>query len=288
MSIAFLGPRGTFSEEAALLYGGEDAEFVAVTSIPALTSAVETGIADVAVLPIENSIEGPVSTTLDLLIYETGLRICAEVVVPVRHLLVAPEGATLDGIATVLSHPQALGQTRRFRERFLPQAGQVAALSTAGAIEEVVTQGDPTRAAIGPARAQAIYGGQILAHDIQDIRANFTRFIVLRTEDAEPTGDDKTSIGVIVKANVPGALERVIRPFATQGIQLTKIESRPLKGKLWEYVFLVDFEGHRAEEEVQRVLEDLQEPSAVMKVFGSFPRYPAERYADLMESPALV
>ncbi|MGC4105198.1 MAG: prephenate dehydratase [Thermomicrobiales bacterium] len=288
MSIAFLGPRGTFSEEAATLYGGDAAEFVAVSSIPALTSAVETGIAEVAVLPIENSIEGPVSTTLDLLIYETGLRICAEVVVPVRHQLVAPEGATLQGITTVLSHPQALGQTRRFRERFLPNAGQVAALSTAGAIEEVVKQGDPTKAAIGPARAHALYGGVVLAHDIQDIRANFTRFVVLRADDAEPTGDDKTSIGIIVKANLPGALERVIRPFATQGLQLTKIESRPLKGKLWEYVFLIDFEGHRDDEKVQWVLKDLEEPAAVMKVFGSFPRYPAERYADLLESPALV
>ncbi|MGN6485315.1 MAG: prephenate dehydratase [Thermomicrobiales bacterium] len=288
MSIAFLGPRGTFSEEAAMLYGGEGAEFVAVSSIPALTSAVETGIADVAVLPIENSIEGPVSTTLDLLIYETGLRICAEVVVPVRHQLVAPEGATLQGITTVLSHPQALGQTRRFRERFLPNAEQVAALSTAGAVEEVAKQNDLTKAAIGPARAHALYGGTVLAHDIQDIRANFTRFVVLGPEDAAPTGDDKTSLGIIVKANVPGALARVIQPVAEQGIQLTKIESRPLKGKLWEYVFLIDFEGHRDDAKVQRVLRDLEEPAAVMKVFGSFPRYPAERYADLLESPALV
>lgn len=288
MSIAFLGPRGTFSEEAALLYGGRDADFVAVSSIPALTSAVETGISDVAVLPIENSIEGAVSTTLDLLIYETGLRICAEVVVPVRHVLVAPEGATLEGITTVMSHPQGLGQTRRFRERFLPQAQQVASLSTAGAIEEVVKLNDLTKAAIGPERAHELYGGVALAHDIQDIRANFTRFVVLGPDDAAPSGDDKTSIGIIVKANIPGALERVVRPFAKQDIQLTKIESRPLKGKLWEYVFLIDFEGHRADDKVQWVLKDLEEPAAVMKVFGSFPRYPAERYADLMESPALV
>lgn len=288
MTIAFLGPRGTNSEEAALLYGGSEAGFVAVASIPALTSAVETGIADVAVLPIENSIDGPVSTTLDLLIYETGLRICAEVVVPIRHVLVAPEGATLEGITTVLSHPQGLAQTRRFIDRFLPKAEQVAWLSTAGAVQEVVRRNDPAQAAIGPERAHELYGGVALAHDIQDIRANFTRFVVLATGDAEPTGDDKTSLGIIVKANVPGALSRVIQPFAAQGIQLTKIESRPIKGRLWEYVFLIDFEGHRADPTVQAVLRELEEPAAVMKVFGSFPRYPEERYADLLKSPALV
>ena len=288
MTIAFLGPRGTFSEEAALLYGGRDGEFVAVSSIAALTSAVETGIADVAVLPIENSIEGAVNANLDLLIHDTALKMCGEVIVPVQHYLTGVPGARLEEITTVLSHPQALGQTRRFRERFLPNAGQVAALSTAGAVEEAVRQGDPTKAAIGPARAHELYGGVVLARDIQDLRANFTRFVVLGPEDAPRTGDDKTSLGLIVKANVPGALERVVRPFAAQGLQLVKIESRPLKGKLWEYVFLIDFEGHRDDEKVQWLLNDLDEPAAVMKVFGSFPRYPAERYADLMKSPALV
>src|SRR5699024_8902366 len=150
--------------------------------------------ADVAVLPIENSIEGGVSTTLDLLIHDTGLRICHEIVVPIRHLLVALPGVSLADIRTVTSHPQALGQCRRFLDQSLPDAQQVAALSTAGAVRTVVEGDDRTVAAIGPAPAQARYGGEILARDIQDNSSNQTRFVVLRTEDAPPTGDDKTSI----------------------------------------------------------------------------------------------
>ncbi|HWV35557.1 MAG TPA: prephenate dehydratase [Thermomicrobiales bacterium] len=288
MSVAFLGPRGTNSEEAALLYGGPDAEMIAFSSLPALTMAVETGLADVAILPIENSIEGPVSTTLDLLIYETGLKICAEVMLPIRPVLVTVEGATLDGITTVLSHPQALGQSRRFLERFLPNAKQVGWISTAGAIEEVVRSNDPTKAAIGSERAQELYGGVVMARDIQDIRSNLTRFVVLGNTDAAPTGDDKTSMGIIVKENIPGILAKVIEPFAREGIQLTKLETRPVKGRLWEYVFLIDFEGHREDERVQRVLKALEEPAATMKIFGSFPRFPVEDLKDEISSPALL
>ncbi|MGI8485220.1 MAG: prephenate dehydratase [Thermomicrobiales bacterium] len=288
MSVAFLGPRGTNSEEAALLYAGREAEMIAFSSMPALTMAVETGLAGVAILPIENSIEGPVSTTLDLLIYETGLKICAEIVVPIRPVLVTVEGATLDGITSVLSHPQALGQSRKFLERFLPNANQVAWLSTAGAVQEVASSNDPTRAAIGPARAQELYGGQILARDIQDIRSNLTRFVVLANEDARPSGDDKTVMGVIVKQNTPGMLAKVIEPFAHEGIQLTKLETRPVKGRLWEYVFLIDFEGHRTDPAVQRILHALEEPAAIMKVFGSFPRFPMESLNEVIASPAML
>lgn len=288
MSIAFLGPRGTNSEEAAIVHGGEDAELIAVPSIPALVSAVETGIADMAVLPIENSIEGPVSTTLDLLIHETGLMVAAEVVVPIRHVLVSVPGATIDRITTVISHPQGLAQCRRFLDRFLGKAEQVAWLSTAGAVQEVVESGDPTRAAIGPARAHELYGGQILARDIQDIRGNLTRFVVLAREDAEPTGADKTMIGFTVKENVPGILYKVFQPFAARSIQLTKIESRPIKGELGLYVFLVDFEGHRKDPESTAVLDEVREMVKELKVFGSFPRFPLDQFEPLFETQALL
>jgi prephenate dehydratase len=288
MAIAFLGPRGTNSEEAGLLYGGPDAEFVAVPNIPALVSAVETGLADVAVLPIENSIEGPISTTLDLLIHETGLMICAEVVVPIRHVMVTVPGATLDGIETVISHPQGLAQCRRFLDRFLPSAERVAALSTAGAVQEVVESNDSTRAAIGPLRAQELYGGQILARDIQDIRGNLTRFIALAETDAAPTGNDKTSIAFTVKDNVPGILFKVFQPFAARNIQLTKIESRPIKGRLGLYVFLLDFEGHRTDPEIADVLAELRDLVKDLKVFGSYPQYPLEQFDELFETRALL
>lgn len=287
-SVAFLGPRGTNSEEAAIAHAGENAEMIGFSSIPALTEAVETGLADVAILPIENSIEGGVSTTLDLLIHETGLRIAHEVVVPIRHTLVTLEGVKLDEIRTVVSHPQALAQSRRFLDRCLPRAEQVAALSTAGAVKETVEGSDRTRAAIGPERSRELYGGMVLARDIQDIRGNLTRFVVLDREDAQPTGDDKTSIGLTVKANVPGVLEQVIRPIADAGLQLTRLETRPTKGWLGDYVFLIDFEGHRSEQRVVDVLKQIEKPAATLKVFGSYPRFPIEKLRDVVQSPALL
>ncbi len=288
MSTAFLGPRGTFSEDAALKHAGADAELLAFSSIPALTAAVETGLARQAVMPIENSIEGSVSATLDLLIHETPLKISAEVVVPVRHFLVTAPGSTLATIEVVTSHPQALGQCRKFLERCLPSAEQVAGLSTAGAVEEVSKSGDPRRAAIGTARAAELYGGQVLAHDVQDVRSNVTRFVVLSAQDAEPTGRDKTSIGFTLKANVPGALFTVLSPFAREKIQLTKIESRPTKAWLGEYVFLVDFEGHHQERAVALAIDEIAGSCATLKVFGSYPRFPLESLGDPGEPSALT
>ncbi|MBA2278469.1 MAG: prephenate dehydratase [Chloroflexia bacterium] len=288
METAFLGPRGTFSEEAALRYADGRGDLVAFASIPALTSAVETGLAEAAVLPIENSIEGAVSSTLDLLIHETPLRIVGEVVVPVRHMLVTAAGTSLGDITVVSSHPQALGQCRRFLERCLPKAEQVAALSTAGAVEAVANGGDPARAAIGPARAAELYGGQIIARDIQDIRGNLTRFVALAREDAPATGDDKTSLGLTLKANVPGALFKVLLPFAEEGIQLTKLENRPTKGWIGDYVFLIDLEGHQVDAPVRRAVDRIREQAAMFKIFGSYPRFPVETLRDLYASPALL
>lgn len=283
---AFLGPRGTFSEEAALGFTGGAGELVAFGSIPALTAAVETGLAQAAILPIENSIEGAVSTTLDLLIHETPLQVCGEYVVPVRHFLVTAPGSQLSDIAVVTSHPQGLGQCRKFLERCLPHVEQVAALSTAGAVQEVATGGDPARAAIGPRRAAELYGGQILAHDIQDVRTNVTRFVALANDDARPTGDDKTSLGFTVKTNIPGALHAALSPFAAENIQLTKVESRPTKAWLGDYVFLIDFEGHREDPAVARAVARARELCAVLKVFGSYPRFPLETLRDLAETSA--
>lgn len=288
MATAFLGPRGTFSEEAAIGFlarSGESAELVAFGSIPALTAAVETGLARQSVLPIENSLEGSVSSTLDLLIHETSLKIRGEMVVPVRHVLVTAPGATLNDVTVVTSHPQGLGQCRRFIERCLPAAQQVAALSTAGAVEDVSTSGDLSRAAIGTARAAELYGGAILAHDIQDNRANVTRFVVLAREDAAPTGSDKTSFAFTVKENIPGALHAALSVLAAAGLQMTKIESRPTKGWLGEYVFLIDIDGHRLDDHVSLALDQIRELSAIFQIFGSYPRFPLEVFAELFTSP---
>jgi prephenate dehydratase len=286
MTTAFLGPRGTFSEEAALIHTGGNGELIAFNAIPALTAAVETGLADEALLPIENSIEGAVSSTLDLLIHETPLKIMGEVVLPVRHFLVTAPGATLADVRVVMSKPEALGQCRRFLERCLPGVEQVAALSTAAAVQEVATGGDVTRAAIGPARAAELYGGAILAHDIHDIRANVTRFVALAREDAPPTGDDKTSLCFTVRDNVPGALHRVLGEFAAESLQLTKVESRPTKAWLGEYVFLIDLEGHREDRAVARAVERSRDHCGLFKIFGSYPRFPLETLRELVDPPA--
>lgn len=273
MRIAFLGPVGTFSEEAAMRVAGDGDTLIPFASFPALVSAVEADVADVAILPIENSIEGSVSGTLDLLIHETALQICREVVVPVRHCLSAAPGATITGITTVHSHPQALGQCRRFLERCLPNAHQTAALSTAGAVEAVVKAGDPTVAAIGPARAAETYGAEILARNIEDNHQNVTRFVALASRDHAPTGDDKTSLTVAVRSNVPGSLFTVLEELAADTIQMTRLESRPAKNVLGEYYFLIDIEGHRLDPQIAAALERMRAKTDIFKVFGSYPRF---------------
>ena len=283
MTTAFLGPRGTFSEEAALLRAETDA-LAAFASFPALVSAVETGLADEAVLPIENSIEGAISTTLDLLIHETTLRITGELALPVRLFLITAPGVQLGDIRIVSSHPQPFGQCRRFLDRCLPGVEQVAALSTAGAVQDVVESGDRDRAAISTARAAELYGGAILAHDIQDVHTNVTRFIVLARDDASPTGDDKTSIAFRIREDVPGALHAILGELAVETIQMTKIENRPSKGWLGDYIFLIDLEGHRQDPHVARALDRIRGRCSMLKIFGSYPRFPLESLRAAIES----
>lgn len=286
MSVAFLGPRGTYSEAAARSHAGGDGNLIPLASIPACVEAVESGAASEAVLPLENSIEGGVSATLDLLIHETSLKVFREIVVPIRHVLVAQADIPLDSVRRVISHPQALGQCRQFLDREMPGAEQMASLSTAGAVQAVVEGDDPLAAAIGPGPAHELYGGVVLSADIQDNPTNLTRFVAVRTEDAEPTGDDKTSIGITADADEPGVLEKIIRPIAEAGLNLTRLESRPTKGWLGTYVFLIDFEGHRTEPGVQDVLAEIDQRSTMLKVFGSYPRFPIETLKDQMPAKA--
>lgn len=282
MTVAYLGPRGTYSEEATIMFAGEDAELMECSGFPAVVAAVESNRAEAGVLPVENSIEGPVSGSLDLLIHQTNLKLCHEVVVPIRHVLVAKEGVRLEDIRTVMSHPQALAQCRTFLERELPEAEQVAWMSTGGAIETVATGDDPTVAAIGPQRSQELYGGEVIARDIQDARTNMTRFMAFSHEDAEPTGDDKTFIFLKTDKDEPGSLFRMLEPFAKEGIQLTNVITRPTKGWLGEYVFMLDFRGHRADPVVANVLDEVRGIADELKVIGSCPRFPVERYRELV------
>ena len=270
-TIAYLGPAGTWSEAAALLYAQREATLLPLASTPAVVSAIETGLADVGVLPVENSLEGAVGTTLDLLIHETDLRIIAEVVVQIRHMLVANPGAKLTDIAVLRSHPQALGQCRRFIERVLPKVTTAAALSTTAAVEDII--GEPNSAAISTPRAAELYPVAVLARDIQDKQTNETRFLVLAPEYAAPTGNDKTLLCFSLKRNTPGSLVDVLNEFANRQINLTKVESRPARERLGQYIFLCDLQGHREDAPVADALRSIAVKAEMLKVFGSYPAW---------------
>jgi prephenate dehydratase len=268
-TLAYLGPPSTWSESAALLYAGKDAKLLPMGSIPAVVSAVETGLAEQGVLPVENSLEGAVGLTLDVLIHETELPIVAEVVVPVQHLLLAKPETSLSEIQIIRSHPQALAQCRRFIERVLPNATMAATLSTTAAVEEVLRESNS--AAIGTPRAADLYPVQILARNIQDKQINETRFLIVAQERAAPTGSDKTSICFAVRLNQPGSLITVLQEFAARGINLAKLESRPARERLGQYIFLCDIEGHHDDPKITEALEKITTITDGLKVFGSYP-----------------
>ena len=269
--IAYLGPPGTFTEEAALKYD-EKALLIPFSTIPGVAAAVDTEIAEEGVVPIENSLEGSVTDTLDLLIHESRLLIRRELVLPVEHFLLVKPGTQAQEVRVIFSHPQALAQCRHFVERCFPQAQMVAALSTAAAVEQMMSHSLPA-AAIGTQRAAALYNAQILAKNIQDRSPNVTRFVVLAHTDYPPTGTDKTSLGFSFAEDRPGLLYGVLKEFAEHNINLTKVESRPSKESLGKYIFLVDLEGHRETPLIAEVLAKVQAKTSLFKVFGSYPRY---------------
>lgn len=269
--LAYLGPAGTFGEEAALRFA-RDAELLPFPSHAAVAAAVESGMADRGVVAIENSINGSVAETLDILIHDTKLKIQAELVLPIQHNLVAKPGTPATEVRVIYSHPQALGQCRRFIERCFPKASVEAALSTTEAVQLALKR-DGDAAAIATLRAANIYGAELLAQSIQDTENNVTRFAVLGHESAAPTGRDRTSIAFTFAEDRPGSLAGVLNEFAQWGINCTKIESRPTREAFGEYVFLIDFEGHAAVEPGAGVLRRIADLCANLKVFGSYPRW---------------
>lgn len=273
MKLAFLGPAGTFGEEAALRYAPA-AAMLPCPSHAAVAAAVESGAADQGVVAIENLLNGSVAETLDILIHETTLQIQAELVLPIQHNLVAKPGTKLADVRVVFSHPQALGQCRRFLERELPQAQAEAALSTTEAVQLALKRGGDG-ASISTARAAALYGGEILAEGIGDSANNVTRFVVLGRGTPPPTGRDRTSIAFTFAEDLPGSLSGVLNAFAEAGINCSKIESRPTRATFGEYVFLIDFEGHVADDNWKSIFSVIRPKCAELKVFGSYPRYEA-------------
>lgn len=272
--IAYLGPAGTFSEEAALTYRGDRPWLLLpFASIPAVISAAETRLTEEGVVPIENSLEGSVSATLDILVHESSLRIKQELVVPIYHFLLAKPGVAVHEARVLFSHPQALGQCRRFVDRCLPKVEVVAALSTAKAVEDMLAYPEPA-VAIATRRAAELYGAHVLAENIQDQQSNQTRFVVLAQEDNAPTGRDKTSLCFTVPHDDrPGVLCAVLEEFARRRINLTKIESRPTKETLGTYIFLLDFGGHRTDPLVAEALDAIKPKTSWLKIFGSYPKH---------------
>ena len=268
--IAYLGPPGTFTEEAALKYDPA-AELVPFYSIPAVAAAVDTGLAEEGVVAIENSLEGSVTDTLDLLIHESKLRIRRELTLPIEHHLLVKPGTEAVNAEVIFSHPQALAQCRRFLERCFPKAQMAAALSTTAAVEQMMSSSIPA-AAIGTERAAELYGAQVVARNIQDRSPNVTRFVVLAPDDHPPTGRDKTSLCFSFDEDRPGLLFGVLKEIADCNINLAKVESRPTKESLGRYIFLVDLVGHRQDPTISQVLEKIRARTSMVKVFGSYPR----------------
>jgi prephenate dehydratase len=269
--IAYFGPAGTFTEEAAHQHDPH-AQFQPIPSIPGVALAVVSGIADEGVVPIENSLEGSVNDTLDILIRQPKLFIRRELVLPIEHCLLVKPGVTASDIQVVYSHPQALAQCREFLERCFPKAQLVASLSTAAGVGDVKASQVPA-AAIAPFRSATLYGVEVLARGIQDNNSNRTRFAVLADSDHAPTGRDKTSLCFSFSDDKPGLLHTVLGEFAQRRINLAKVESRPTKQSLGEYIFLIDIHGHRQDAVVKEALDALQRQVSVLKIFGSYPRW---------------
>ena len=274
MRVGFLGPSGTYAEEALRASAPGPVDEVPFATVYETVMAVQTGAVERAVVPIENSLEGSVTTTLDTLAGEADrVRIVAEVIRPISHSLIARPGVTLGQLVRVVSHPQALAQCREFLRERVPGAGAESAGSTAEAVRLVAASDEPL-GALGTRLAAELYGCEVLADAVEDRADNLTRFVWLGLDGTAPQGGeaDKTSI-VFWGFNdeSPGALVALLREFAERGISLTKIESRPRRVQLGHYMFFADLEGGGHEPHVREALGALGRHVETVKVLGSYP-----------------
>ncbi|MBE6495965.1 MAG: prephenate dehydratase [Methanobrevibacter thaueri] len=264
--ISFLGPKGTFTHEAAQLVGDE---LIPYCTIPAVMESVANGETSFGIIPIENSIEGPVGITLDSLAHKFDLKIYKEIIIPINQNLIVNPGTKMEDIEDVYSHAQAIAQCQEFisEHRIQPHY----AVSTARASKDIV--GFKNKAAIGNRVAAELYGLEILEANIQDTDNNETRFVVVSKENHKPTGKDKTSIIFSIYEDRPGGLYNILGIFQKDNINLTKIESRPSKKGLGKYLFFVDFNGHIEDKIIQDILSEIDENTYFLKVLGSYPEF---------------
>lgn len=271
MRIGYLGPAGTFTEEALLTQPDlADQDLVPTRSVPDVIAEVEAGTTEAGLVPIENSIEGSVVVTLDTLAFDSELLIQREVDLPISLSLCVRPGVTRRDVATVLSHPQAFGQCRAWLTEHLRRAEPEAANSTADAARRVSRSKKPLAAIANPLAAEK-YGLRQLAREIEDHPGNQTRFVLVGAGIPAATGHDRTTIVCFQRQDRPGSLLAILQEFAARAINLTKLESRPTKRGLGEYCFFIDFEGHLADEIVADCLRNLSAKQAEVKFLGSYP-----------------
>jgi prephenate dehydratase len=267
MKIALLGPRGTFSEEAAYKFD-KNPEIYLCNDIIEIFEKVSKGEVGYGIVPVENSLEGSVGVTLDLLMSKD-LKVYREITLDIHHSLMVLPGTKLSEVREVISHPHALAQCKNFLREIKVKTRNFP--STAEAAKEISEKKLKEAAAIAPRVAADLYGLEILKDDIQDRDSNQTRFLVISKYDHEPTGNDKTSIIFGLK-HIPGALYHSLGVFYKRNINLTKIESRPSRKALGDYIFFIDFEGHRKEVHIKKALKELERKTTFLKILGSYPR----------------
>jgi len=279
--VAFQGEHGAYSEEAVYQHFPRDTETLPCHSLKEIFEAIESGRATHGMLPIENSTAGSINQSYDLLL-EYDLKIWAEVILRVRHCLLANPGTSIEQIRRGRSHPQALAQCERYiaSHNFEP----ISYYDTAGSARELAENPQPDMAAIASRLAGEMYGLQVLDSDIEDLRFNYTRFFILGTEDPPRTEHSKTSV-VFATRHVPRALYTCLGEFAERDINLTKLESRPRRNKPWHYLFYLDFEGHWQEPRCEKALLGLLRRAAFVKVLGSYPAAPMPAETDNGHEP---
>ncbi len=271
--VAFQGERGAFSEEAAVKLLGEDVRLVPCPTFEKLFAAIGDGLADCALAPIENSLAGSVQRTYDLL-EEGCLHITAEVIMRITHNLIGCAGSSLENVTTVESHPVALAQCERFFTEH-PHIKRLPTDDTAASVRRVVAAGDCSRAAIAGSRAASIYHGAILRQHLEDHNENYTRFVLLKSAPVVSVQADKLSL-VLRLADRPGALHDALEPFARCGIDLLKIETRPIIGEPWQYRFYLDLQASLSDSEVVSVLAELRSRADEVRLLGRYAAAPSE------------
>lgn len=266
MDIAYLGPEGTFTQAAVLKQFGHSVNTVAMRTIPDVFKAVHSENAHFGIVPIENSTEGVVTHTLDMLL-KSELKICGEILLRIQHNLLSNED-TLDDVKIIYAHEQALAQCRNWLNRYAPNA-ECKAVSSNGLAADLAVK-EKGAAAIAGQMASDFYGLSILAAGIEDEANNTTRFLVIGNQDLRATDNDKTSL-VVSANNHPGLLHQLLEPIAKHEINMTRLESRPARQGIWEYVFFIDIVGHRDDKKIKALLTEMQEVATLFKVLGSYP-----------------